>query len=362
MGSATRTRGRGDMSVLHVGLAGCGQIARSVHLNILLHLPGVELAALAEIDAQRRAEAHAVAPRAAVFSDYREMLAMPELDAVIVCLPNAFHAEAALAACAQGKHIYVEKPLATNLEDGRRILSAWRSSGKVGMIGFNYRFNSFYRLLRRQVLSGRIGNVIAGRSVFSTMRGNVDGWRDRRREGGGVLLDLSSHHIDLTRFLFDQEIVAVSASLRSVHNEDDTAILQMRLSGGAFVQSLFSLSTLEEDCFQVYGESGKLQVDRYRSFEVEYATATRGSASLEQLGSSARMFLHAPSLLEKLRAQGREPSYRVALYHFAEAARTGQAVSPDLEDGYRSLAVVLASEESAAAGRLVTVSPGVDSS
>lgn len=348
------------MSPLNVGLIGCGRVARSVHLKILLHLPGVKLVALAEIDASRREESHAVAPHAAVFSDYREMVAMPQLDAVVICLPNGLHAEAAIAACTQGKHIYIEKPLATNLEEGQRILAAWRRSRKVGMMGFNYRFNPLYQSLRRQALSGRIGNAVAVRSVFATVRGSVGGWRDQRKEGGGALLDLASHHIDLIRFLFEKEIVAVSASLRSAHREDDTAILQMRLADDTFVQSFFSLSTLEEDCIQVYGESGKLAVDRYRSFEVEYSTATRGSDRLAQFGSSARLISHVPFLVEKLRSPGHEPSYRVALTQFALAARTGQVVSPDLEDGYRSLAVVLAAEQAAAAGKLVAVSPGME--
>jgi predicted dehydrogenase len=348
------------MSLLRVGLAGCGRIALSVHLKIVLDLPGVELAALAEIDAVRRAKAHAVAPRAAVFSDFQEMLAMPELGAVIICLPNAFHAEAAIAAFANGKHAYIEKPLVTNLEEARRVKVAWQRSGMVGMIGFNYRFNPLYRALRNQVRSGRIGKPIAARSVFSTVPAGVAEWRDQRTQGGGVLLDLASHHVDLTRFMFDKEVVGVSSSLRSAHSEDDTAILQMHLSDDTFVQSFFSLSALEEDCFQVYGESGKLAVDRYRSFEVEYSLPTRGSALFAQVASSARLISRMPFLYEKLRSPLHEPSYRAALRHFFEAARTGQAVSPDLEDGYRSLAVVLAAEESATTGKLVSVSPGGD--
>jgi myo-inositol 2-dehydrogenase / D-chiro-inositol 1-dehydrogenase len=346
-------------SLLKVGLIGCGRIARLVHLNILLHLPGVELVALSEIDGPRRAEAHAVAPHAAVFADYREMLSMPQLDAVIICLPNALHAEAAVTASAQGKHIYIEKPLATNLQEGQNVLAEWRRSGKVGMIGFNYRFNSLYRSLRRQILSGRIGNTVAARSVFGTVRGKLEGWRHQRNEGGGVLLDLASHHIDLIRFLFGKEIVAVSASLRSVQSEDDTAVVHARLADGMFVESFFSLDTLEEDCFEIYGEIGKLAVDRYRSHEVEYTTASRGADRFAQLGSSARFISHLPFLFEKLRAPGNEPSYRAALTQFVLAARTGKAVSPDLEDGYRSLAVVLSAEEAASANKLVAVMPGV---
>ena len=349
------------MSPIKIGLIGCGRIAQSVHLRILPRLPGVELAALAEIDEERREEARTVVPQADAFSDYRDMLAMPQLDAVVICLPNALHAEAAIAACAQGKHIYIEKPLATNLDEGKRMLAAWRRSGKVGMVGFNYRFNPLNQSLRRQMNAGRIGKVIAARSVFSTFHGSRDEWRDQRKSGGGALLDLASHHVDLTRFLFGKEIVAVSASLRSTRHEDDTAILQMGLADDTVVQSFFSLNALEEDCFSIYGESGKLSVDRYRSHEVEHSAASRGSDRFAQLGSSMRMISHAPYLFQKLRAPGHEPSYRIALAEFASAVRAGRRVSPDLEDGYRSLAVVLAAEESAATGKVVALSSGADS-
>jgi myo-inositol 2-dehydrogenase / D-chiro-inositol 1-dehydrogenase len=344
-----------DMSGLKVGLLGFGKIAQSVHLNVLMRLPGVELVAIAETDAKRRDEAHQAAPTAALFSDYRETLRMPQLDAVVICLPNALHAEAVSAAFAERKHVYVEKPLATDLEAGRNMVAEWRRSGKVGMIGFNYRYNSLYRSLRQQLLSGRIGNPIAVRSVFSTVRSNIEGWRAERKEGGGVLLDLASHHIDLCRYLFGKEFVDVSASVRSVHRENDTAVLQMHLADGMFFQSFFSLSTLEEDCIEVYGESGKLAVDRYRSVQVDYSAPMRKSDRFLRLGSSAGLITNLPYIFRKLRAPGNEVSYQEALAHFVAGARSGENVSPDFEDGYRSLAVVLAAEESAAVGRVLNV-------
>jgi myo-inositol 2-dehydrogenase / D-chiro-inositol 1-dehydrogenase len=139
------------MRVLKVGLVGCGRVAQLVHLNILTRLPGAELVALAECDPDRLKQASRRAPGAVTFADYQELLDFPAVDAVVICLPNALHAEATIAALQHGKHVYLEKPLATNPTDGRRVLEVWRRAGLVGMIGFNYRLNPLYQAARQYI-------------------------------------------------------------------------------------------------------------------------------------------------------------------------------------------------------------------
>src|SRR6185369_3910139 len=101
------------MPGLKVGLIGCGQIVRLVHLNILTRLPDVELVALAEIDPLRRESAHRVAPAAVCYEDPHRLLEQSDIEAVVICLPNALHAGIAAAALEKGKHVYLEKPVAT---------------------------------------------------------------------------------------------------------------------------------------------------------------------------------------------------------------------------------------------------------
>jgi myo-inositol 2-dehydrogenase / D-chiro-inositol 1-dehydrogenase len=253
------------MRPLKIGVMGCGGIARAVHLPLLSRLPQVEVVALAEADPERRAAAAKWARGASLFAGYPELLRESAAEAVLICLPNALHAEAAIASFEHGRHVYLEKPLATGLADARSVLSAWKTAGVTGMIGFNYRFNPLYQEARRQIASGRLGKLVGVRSVFATSAANLPAWKRSRAGGGGVLLDLASHHLDLVRFFFDQEICAVSADLRSLRSEGDSAVLQLRLSDGLLVQSLFSFRAVEEDRFEVYGETGKLTVDRYLS-------------------------------------------------------------------------------------------------
>ncbi|HYN88505.1 MAG TPA: Gfo/Idh/MocA family oxidoreductase, partial [Ardenticatenaceae bacterium] len=254
---------------IKIGLVGCGDIARRVHLGILRRLPGAELAAIAEPDSCRRDEARSRAPAALTFEDYRELLAAPGIDAVVICVPNDLHVEVAVAAIRAGKHVYLEKPLATELEDGRRILDAWRAAGVVGMIGFNYRFNPLHQSARRQLRRNPIGPLVAARSIFSIAAQPLPPWKQSRQSGGGVLLDLASHHIDLVHFYFDRAVREVFATQQSQRHTNDAAMLEMRLDNGLLVQSFFSLGSVDEDRFEIYGQAGTLKVDRYRSWNAE---------------------------------------------------------------------------------------------
>ncbi|MGI8995332.1 MAG: Gfo/Idh/MocA family protein [Pyrinomonadaceae bacterium] len=344
------------MTKLRIGLIGCGRIAQLVHLPLLTRLPDIELAAVAEPDVARRQQASRHAPRATAYATYEELLDNASVEAVLISSPPAFHAEAAIAALRAGKHVYLEKPLATNLREGRALLDIWRRTKLVGMIGFNYRFNPMHATARRYIAEQRLGALIGARSVFSAAARTLPEWKQRRDSGGGVLLDLASHHIDLVRFFFGQEIGQVSAQVRSQRSEHDSATLELRLADGLPVQSFFTMSALDEDRFEFYGTAGKLTVDRLLSRTIEVTDAARRMIELKRLQSAFASLLHNPPLAGKLNKRNSEPSFQRAVVQFVAAVRHQQPASPDFEDGYRSLAVVAAAEESARTGRAVSVS------
>lgn len=343
------------MSALRVGLIGCGDIARLVHLPLLTRLPDVILSALAESDPQRREEGRRRVPSAAVYASYEDLLETSDVDAVVICVPSALHAEVAIAALEKGKHVYLEKPLATTLADGQRVLEAWCRARLIGMIGFNYRFNALYGTMKEHIRGGTIDPLVSVRSVFSTAAHALPSWKQTRLTGGGVLLDLASHHIDLVRFLFAQDVCEVFASFRSQRNEGDSATLQLRLADGLLVQSFFSLNAIEEDSFAIYGHAGRLAVDRHRSFVVEVSAPHVPRSHFVQWARKLWGLRRSPYLLSKLRASGNEPSYRAALTHFVTAIRTNQPAYPDFWDGYCSLAVIAAAEESVNTGQTIVV-------
>lgn len=340
------------MDVLRVGVVGCGRIAQLAHLPALARLAGVRVVALAEADEARRREAVRQAPQAATFADYRELLAAGVIDAAVVTLPPALHAEAAIAAFDAGQHVYLEKPLATTLADARAVMAAWKRSGKIGMIGFNYRFHPLYRIVKAHLASSRLGELVGVRTVFASTARALPDWKKARQSGGGALMELASHHVDLVHFLFDQPIVEVTTLSRSQHSEADTVSLNLRLADGLLVQSFCSINAVAEDRFEIYGREGKLAVDRYAG-TLESGSARHADGRLPRLRCELRRFARGVSTV--LRPPG-EHSYGVALGAFASAIRDARPVLPGFEQAYQSLAVIDAAERSATSGRVVTMS------
>jgi predicted dehydrogenase len=343
------------MTRIMMGLIGCGDIAQQVHLHNLTRLNNVELAAFADPDDSRRSMTAQLAPGARAFHDYRQLLDNAVVDAVLVCVPNSLHAEATIAALRNGVHVYLEKPLATKLDDACAVLETWRAAQVVGMMGFNYRLNKLYRAVRKQIASGAFGKLLTVRTVFSTDGRHLPAWKLTRQTGGGALFDLASHHLDLIRYLFEQEVAEVFAVIQSRRSEHDTAWLQMRLADGLTIQSFFSTAGGEEDSFEVYGEDQKLTVDRYRSLGVHLSPNSLKGLRVNQMKQSLRSLTNAPYAVSKIRAAAQEPSYRAALQSFVEAVRSKGNRAPDFYDGYYNLAIIDAAERSAKTGSIIKV-------
>src|SRR5215203_3111260 len=200
------------MSPLRIGVIGCGQIARGIHLPVLGRIPDARVVALAEPVEASRAAAIAMAPGARSFSDYRELIQGGGLDAVVICAPPHLHAPSAIAAFEAGLHVYLEKPLAPSLAEGQRIVDAWRRARRVGMMGFNFRFHPQAERMRQRLRAGDVGTPLGVRTVFSILPHELPEWKRTRDTGGGVLLDLASHHIDLVHHLLDDPVARVYAS------------------------------------------------------------------------------------------------------------------------------------------------------
>ncbi|NOS77593.1 MAG: Gfo/Idh/MocA family oxidoreductase [Nitrospira sp.] len=347
---------------LRVGVIGCGWFAQAVHLPILRRLSGVELIALAEPDSDRRQAASRWVPTALAHADYRDLLNMRDLDAVIVSVPTASHAEVAIAAMQQGKHVYLEKPIATSVAEADQVIKAWKEAGVVGMVGFNYRFNALHEAARRHLYAGRLGRLVEVRSVFSTPPRDMPAWKQHRSTGGGVLLDLASHHIDLIRFLFQQEIQAVQADIDSCRTDQDTASLDLQLIDGLKVRSCFSLCARDEDRFEIDGQMGSVTVDRYRSLSAEIAARNHQPTRIGRIANILTSPAQISYLWQKWRSPWHEPSYRRSLQAFVSAVRGRQVASPDLTDGYRCLEVICAAEQSARTGRPVSVARSAEGS
>ena len=332
------------MNFVRLGVIGCGKVVCRIHLGALRRVRGARVVAVADPVPARRAEGARLAGGAAAFADWEELLRRTDVDAVLICTPSALHAECAVAALAAGKHVYVEKPLASNPAQAESVVRAWEATGLVGMSGFNYRHHPLYLRARKVVASGNLGQVIAVRSCFTSAGEWVDAWRKERSLGGGVLLDLAGHHIDLAQFVLDEPICKVSARIASWRSEQDTAWTEMTLEDGVLMHSFFSLRGTDCNRFEIYGESARLTVDHLAG-TVEIVARGRRKFSkrvTRALGLGWSRLRHGL-------AGGRDPSYELAFSKFVNAITHGdQRIAPDLHAGFRVSQVIEAAEHSAA--------------
>ena len=204
---------------IRVGIIGAGRIASMVHLPSLKLCS--EICEVAAVASRRPEKARAFAgewgiPR--VHPDWQALLADPEVEAVVICLPSGLTATVARAAVAAQKHVLCEKPLGLGYAEARELELAAGRGGRVCMVAFTFRFVPGLRFLKRLVSEGHFCEIRHWRLSHLTDLmldpATPMAWRnDRRQAGAGVLVDMGSHGIDCARYLLG-EIAAVSGASR----------------------------------------------------------------------------------------------------------------------------------------------------
>ena len=253
---------------LRVGLLGAGWIM-DFHARAVAEHPGAELVAAAnwrEPSLAKLAARHGI-PRTT--TDWRELVADPGVDAVVVATPNALHAEQAIACLRAGKHVLVEKPMARDLAEADAMLAAEAASRARLMVAHCWRFHPDVLALRARVAAGELGEVVKTRGYGAHARWGPSGWfTDPELAGGGALLDMGVHAIDTARFLLgDPRPVAVRATVGARYRDDpvdDDAIVLVSWSNGtnSIVESGWwqpHVGGLEADT-ELYGTGGYARV------------------------------------------------------------------------------------------------------
>ncbi len=204
--------------LLRFGMIGCGALGL-VHAQRLHSIPGVQVTALS--DPSQTAMQHVTTELASMsplpqFTDYREMLATVELDAVCISSPNRLHVEQLLAAVEGGLHVLCEKPLSLYPAEVTQVVEATRRGDRVVAIAYQSRYRRDSRLLRQALQSGKWGRI-SSVSLFSTedwITPNVGTWRhDPARCPGGFFADANGHQLDLLFWVTNMSATAVHAAI-----------------------------------------------------------------------------------------------------------------------------------------------------
>jgi predicted dehydrogenase len=309
-------------------------------------MPQVQVVAAADPSPEALSKVREMSTELALYADAGEMIDGTSMDAVVVSVPTGFHAACAREVLSRGLALYLEKPLASELSEGRTLVEMQKStnSRSPAMVGYNFRRDPLIREMKHALSSGLIGRPLCINSVKCAPHSSDSEWRTKRSAGGGVILDLASHHFDLWRFLTGEEIDSVLAHLESVRHDHDVATLEAKISNGVICHGHFSAVGAMAHRIEVYGDRGRLAVDFIASSSLEHTPGHAKHVRLRKLLSTIRGI---PYLLKKRRAPWWTPSYQETLREFVQAVSSGQEIQPNIEDGLRALEAVAAAEESA---------------
>lgn len=202
------------MYKIRLGLIGLGYIGK-VHLRNCLKLDSAELVAVSDVSNKALSLAKKMGIKN-TYSDYKMLLNDKSIDAVIIALPTYLHLSCVKEAAEAGKHILIEKPLAKNVEEGKEIVSAIKKNGIKLMVGYPFRFSPSFQALKDKIESGELGEVqiayatnIGSGPFMHRAEGDIphpvpEWWMNKELTGGGALIDLGSHMINLTRWYFGE--------------------------------------------------------------------------------------------------------------------------------------------------------------
>jgi predicted dehydrogenase len=209
---------------LQVGIVGAGSIGRDQHLPGWAKVPFAEVIAAADVSAEALERAAQIVPLRSRFSDWRQLVALEELDVVDICTPNRTHAEIALTALANGKHVLCEKPLATTSAEARAMCAAARQANRLLMAAQHLRFDPVARQLKGLIEAGKTGDIYYARAQWLRRRmlPARPTFVERELSGGGPALDVGVHVVDLAYwYLGAPQPVRVSSqvSCHLAHNE-----------------------------------------------------------------------------------------------------------------------------------------------
>lgn len=245
-----------------LGIIGFGGMAGNHYKQLSKKNVPVEIKGVYDINPERMEDAKA---KGLVAYESREALINdPELDIVLVAVPNQFHRDYSIEALRAGKHVLCEKPVTITSSDLEDVMAVAKETGKLFTIDQNRRVNKDYVLMKRTVETGLIGKPYVIESRVEGSRGVPEGWRTDKAQGGGMMLDWGVHLIDQIMYMYPDKVTSVYCQMFSLYypEVDDNFRLIMTLENGVTAQIEVSTNNfVKHPRWYVLGMNGTLQID-----------------------------------------------------------------------------------------------------
>ena len=322
------------MKSLNLGVMGLGAIGQK-HCSALAKIERANICAVADVNEKVLAST-AAQYKATPYIDVKRMLAQPDLDAVIVATPDQLHRDACVWAAQSGKHILVEKPLATSLEDAEAIIHATDAAGVKLMVGFSLRFALHYMHVKKVVSDGTLGDLV---SIFAR-RLNVISQPERLKGRVGVLMFLGTHDFDAMRWIVNSEPVSIfaqaSTSVPSAYPIENETFSIIRFANGVV------------GCAQI----GWYLPDQHpagRDFKLDLS-GSKGSLNLDQMRQGIEIYTQGGAKFPSISA-GLVDEDRA----FVDCVLDDKPMPATGKDGLMALRMVLAALKSIETGQPVNL-------
>jgi predicted dehydrogenase len=257
-----------------IAVIGLGGVAQLIHLPNILKVGNTSLAAVAEINKSRLntiADKFDIKER---YTDYRELLAKNECDAVIIATPTSTHKDVAINCLKAKKNVLVEKPLARSYSEAKLIYAAAKKYKKQLMVGMNLRFRPDAMLLRSLLSSGEIGEPFYVKCGWIRRQSSSQKWFTKKTEaGGGVIFDLGILLLDLALWLLNYPSVQTISTQNFSHNTkdvEDTSLSFIKFKNSYVISLETSWSlVLDRDEFYVniHGTKGYATLNPFRVYK-----------------------------------------------------------------------------------------------
>jgi predicted dehydrogenase len=327
------------------------------HIREYLASPEANLVAICDADAARLKAVTADLPGVATYTDHKALLKHPGLQAVSVALPNFLHAPISMDALSAGMHVLCEKPLALNAGQAEQMVALSHRVNRILMVNFNYRFTEAAWVVHQAVDAGLLGDIYFARTGWHRNRGipGMGGWfTAKERSGGGALIDLGVHRLDLALWYMGYpQPVSVSGAAYSyfgntLASEQGTTFTVDDLAAG-FVKFANGASLVIEASWA--GNSEK----REGMFTTLYGL--KGGAEFRNVNEGyeyeSRLYLDVAGTLTEARPLSKPPHTETIRGHFVRCCLTGtQPICPG-EHGLIIMRILDALYESAASGHEV---------
>ena len=344
---------------LRWGVIGCGGIAYRRTIPGMLLAENSELVAVMDtcFDMAKKAQDEFGVQYA--MDSVEELLALDEVDAVYIATPVFCHKEQVMKAAAAKKHILLEKPMGLTVAESREIAAFCEAQGVKLGVGFMMRFNSLHERVRELIANGDIGEIVSMRAQFTCWYPEIEGaWRQTKStSGGGALMDMGIHCIDILRFMSGLEAKEVTALMGNQifqYEVEDAASLLMQMENGAlvYVDAAFNIPDDATICkLEIYGTGGSVVL------EGSLAQDETGEGALIVTGSDQGYNAQqnrTKAGSEALKADGGN-LYTKEVAAFAEAVLNRCAVPVTAEEAIRDQTVVEAAYQAAKTRQTVTL-------